>query len=424
MDSTEKGLVKMKGEPLDVGVSEVINIIGDPGCDGLGAGIMSVFARALAGFPADFSIIVGDMVPYGSRDVYANFTGFVNTLARHPVFTLKGNHDTDFFNESFGSANYALTSGSTLLISLDNTGRCFTTEALDFCRRTLAEIQCEDIIFLFHYPPPNPVASNSINPPEWELFREIYAPFIKKIRYFISGHVHSLGMSQIDGIPVIITGGAGARLESLDGKPDEERQRHHIIQLRRDTKGCWNHTIRYLEDYDYQNEIADSELREKLEIALDNEVKAHFRYALMARKAEELGKPGLAGLFHALSDSEFHHAMNHESVLNGVSGLTADLEKSIRDENYEVSQMYREYTAYADRKGFPLSRYTFNDAWNAEKVHENLLKKALESAEENRDIPESTYYTCTSCGYTFEVEKNPVRCPVCGAPGDKIRKVS
>ena len=416
------GLIKAAGIIQWPGEISVINLIGDPGCDGLGAGIMSVFARALTAGKSDLDLIIGDMVPYGSRQIYGNVSDFINSAAANPVFTLKGNHDTTYFHEFFGSSNYAVSAENLLLVVLDNAGRRFTDEALRFCRETLAGTDADNIIIAFHYPPPNPAASNSINPPEWQLLRNIYLPVLDRIRYFISGHVHSLAETSIDGIPVLISGGGGARIEPLDSSLNEILTPHHIIKLSTAGKKEFRHEIICLDSIDYSKEISDPQLKKMLQEAFSNEVSAHFRYRLMAHNAEEQGLPGLAALFRALSDSEFYHAANHHSILNLDKPVDLDLEGSIENEAYEIETMYAEYARYAGEKGYSLAGYTFNDARNAEKVHLELLQKASEALDRGKDIPPADYYTCSSCGYTFETDSSPGRCPVCGAPGDKIIK--
>lgn len=413
----------MKEGVFNLPGADRINLIGDPGCDGLGAGIMTTFAKALSSTEADHSIIIGDMVPFGSKKIYQNICDFTQSMAHHTVSCLKGNHDTDYYDEYFGAPNYALAGDGVLIIVLDNAAREFTNEALDFCTSVLEKEEAEDIIFAFHYPPPNPVAGNSINPPEWEIFKKIYRPYLNKIRYFICGHVHSLVETAIDGIPVLITGGAGARIEQVNPEYDESYIRHHIFQLYRDKKRQLTHRIIFLDELPYSRELKDTKLLEMLETAYHNEVEAHFKYKLMAVNAKEQGWKGLALLFKALSDSEFFHAANHFEVLGKAKSILESLRQSIQDENYEINDMYKSYMEYAEAQGHSLARYTFQDARDAEKVHSSLLAKALDAVEEEKDIPISTYYTCTSCGYTFEAESTPQRCPVCGAPDDKIEAV-
>lgn len=418
---TQKGLIKAEG--LIKSRMDRIHLIGDPGCDGLGAGIMSIYAGALTASKADLSVIIGDMVPHGSRQIYQNFVDFTDSTARHPVYTLKGNHDTEFYSEYFGSPNYAIVSDDLLLIVLDNTGRKFSDEALSYCRQVLQNVQRDNIIIAFHYPPPNPIASNTINPPEWDIFRNIYSPYIDKICYFIAGHVHSMVVSSIDNVPILITGGAGARIEAVNPSVDESYIRHHIIEIYKADDGVYRHKYIFLDDFPYDKELEDPELKDKLENAFQNEILAHFKYGLMARNAEEQGWSGLSALFKALSDSEFYHAANHYSVLNQKKSVLDDLKGSIEGESWEVEHMYKEYSEYAEDHGHSLARYSFQDALNAEKVHKTLLEKAVQSVEQEEDIPVATYYTCTSCGYTFESNSPPQRCPVCGAPEDKISPV-
>ncbi|MBF9016414.1 MULTISPECIES: ferritin family protein [unclassified Oceanispirochaeta] len=422
-NTIRKGLLKMEKTVLHLPRAERINLIGDPGCDGLGAGIMTVFAKALSSTEADHSIIIGDMVPFGSKKIYQNVCDFTQSMAEHPVTCLKGNHDTEYYDEFFGSPNYALASEDLLIIVLDNAARVFTPEALDFCKKVLHKEDAENIIFAFHYPPPNPVAGNSINPSEWEDFRAIYGVYMDKILYFVSGHVHSMVETEIDGIPVLITGGAGARIEQMNPEYDESYIRHHIFQIFREDGGKFTHRIIYLDDIPYTRELKDRKLLEMLETAYHNEIEAHFKYKMMGVNAKEQGWEGLALLFKALSDSEFHHAMNHFEVLGKGKTILENLKKSIDGENYEINEMYKSYMEYAEAQGHSLARYTFQDARDAEKVHSSLLSKALEAVEEEKDITLSSYYTCTSCGYTFETENKPVRCPVCGAPDDKIEPV-
>jgi rubrerythrin/predicted phosphodiesterase len=421
----QKNIIKPKEQVITYSKIKSINIIGDPGCDGLGAGIMNTFAKALDAPDSDLTLIAGDMVPHGSRQIYKNVCDFVNATARHPVYCLKGNHDTDFYDEFFGLPNYAVISEEILLIVLDNASRNFTPRALDFCRETLGVYgkEAKNIVFAFHYPPPNPIASNSINPPEWEKFKFLYRPYKDRVRYFIAGHVHTLAITSCDGIPTLVTGGGGARIEPIN--PEQQKsERHHRIRLFINEEATLSHEIIFLDDKVYQKELSDPVLVEKLEAALNNEIKAHFKYGLMAFKAREEGRVELAKLFTALAESEFFHAANHHEVLNKSKPLFDEISGSIDAETYEVNTMYPQFAAYAAEKEHSLARYTFVDAHNAEKIHRGLLEKALTALETERDIPKKSYYICTSCGYTFEFDdpahKAPGRCPVCGAPEDKI----
>ena len=64
---------------------------------------------------------------------------------------------------------------------------------------------------------------------------------------------------------------------------------------------------------------------------------------------------------------------------------------------------------------------SFNWALAAEKVHHQLYEEALKAVESGKDNDVKDIYVCSVCGMTFEGEA-PDKCPVCGAPKEKINK--
>jgi rubrerythrin len=110
-----------------------------------------------------------------------------------------------------------------------------------------------------------------------------------------------------------------------------------------------------------------------------------------------------------------------------MSGLKEPLEgirESMENERHEIDEIYKECLDYAREKKLGLPAYAFTDALMAEKVHLGLFQKAAEQMESQIDIAEESYFTCSSCGYTFKGREHPKNCPVCGAPMDKIIPVS
>ncbi|MCF7791370.1 MAG: metallophosphoesterase [Victivallales bacterium] len=399
---------------------EKINIIGDPGCDGLGAATMSIFAKALIGNEFDLTVIAGDLVPFGSRQFYRNVKCFINQIAGTPVYSVCGNHDTKFYEEYFGLRNYAIVNPKLTVIVLDNSERSFSEETLNFFNKALKNNKSENFIVVFHIPPPNSYTGNSVSAEAWQKMKDIYFPCKDKIKYFISGHVHSYFEDNIDGIPLIVTGGGGARIEDVNSVLKKDKVQHHIVKIYFDSDNELTHEYLNLENIKYDNEVADSKLLSFLETAFSNEAVAHFRYKLLSELSESSNLPRLSKLFKALSDSEYRHAKNHFYVMNKLKRMEEFLEDSIRNEDYEVNEMYKNYLNYAENNSHGLAAYTFFDSREAEKIHEKLLKKALSYYKAGNDIPEEKYFTCSSCGYTFHMKNKPRKCPVCGAPKDKI----
>jgi rubrerythrin len=399
-------------------------VIGDPGCDGLGAEIMATFAKGLTTeADPDFGIILGDIVPVGRENFYKNISRFIDTISVYPVYMLCGNHDTDSYTLYFGLKNYILVSEKVLFIFLDDSNRKFDDTTLEFLSGSLKKYSRDNIVVLFHVPPPNRYSKNSISTEEWDKFKAISAPFRSKIKYILCGHVHSFFEDTVDGMKLIVSGGGGARIEYVSDSIDKMKAFHHILKFFFDKKGELVYKHITLDGKLYENELKDKKLNYFLQNAFQNECMAHVRYRLFAEDAEEKGMYGMAKLFRAASDSEYYHAKNHFNNLNLLKKISNNLDLCYNNEDFEVTKMYKDYYEYADKKDLGLAKYSFFDAFEAEKVHRNLFEKAKPLINDGKDTLLHKYFTCTSCGYTFESGEHPKTCPVCGAPSDKISEV-
>ncbi|MEZ7892480.1 MAG: ferritin family protein [Candidatus Wallbacteria bacterium] len=420
----DEKIVKPACKVLRLNKINSFNAIGDPGCDGLGTSIMMDFARALTIQNADFNVILGDIVPIGLEKLYKNVSEFINLISPLPVYTICGNHDTDFYEKYFGAKNYAVCDDKLLLVFLDNSARKFDNAALDFFEEVLKSDIRDNVMLFFHIPPPNGICRNSISAEEFSKLKAVYAPYKDKVKYIVCGHVHSFFETEADGIKLLVSGGGGARIESIDSlKVDNNLAYHHILNFYYDDKNalCFKHIT--IDGFIYDRELSDPALKEKLRDSFFNECAAHVKYKIFAQKASEKGLPGLSSLFNAAADAEFYHAMNHYSILNTENDLAENLKKSQSGERYEVDVMYKQYLEHALDGGFGLARYSFSDAMEAEKIHARLFSEAQMAYLKGGDISVSKYYTCTSCGHTFKGENHPKNCPVCGAPGDKIKEI-
>jgi len=412
-----QGIVQVKSEVVQLQQITRFTVIGDPGCDGLGAAAMSIFARALNAAPGDLTMIVGDLVPYGSPELYTNICKLINAAASTPVYTLCGNHDTTHFEQYFGNSDYALCDDRTMILVLNDSQRRFSPETLEFAKRTLAAATQPDIMVMFHIPPPNQIVANGLQNAQWQEFRDVYMPYRDRIRFFVCGHIHSFFTDSIDGIPLLVTGGGGARIEAHKNITNEIH--HHVLCFEHDHDFGWTFRYQSLDEVIYDRELADPQLRKNLIHAFQNECIAGFRYHFYAEEAEAEQRPDLAKLFRALATSEYYHARNLFCVLGRSLPLHDAINDSLEKEHEEVSVMYRSFLCQAEEAGHGLAEYAFSDAREAEKVHLRLLTDA--KLEETLPV---FYHVCTSCGYTFansaEDGPNPRKCPVCGAPADKI----
>jgi rubrerythrin len=390
-------------------------VSGDPGCDGLGAEIMSIFAMGLRESDSDFHLIAGDVVPFGSRVLYSNMADLVNALAEAPVFTICGNHDTEFYEEYFGLKDYCIADSRTLIIALDDSKRIISGHSLEVLASALKDYSRDNIVLTMHIPPPNSVSSNSISPDEWKKITTILEPYKNKLKYIVCGHLHSYFEDQLDGTALLVTGGAGARIEIVEGIVTPY---NHVVDFFYDKDGKLSHKKRDI--HLKETEYGDPKIKDMLLKAFGGECMAHVRYRLYAEDAEKRGMKNAAKLFRAAADSEWYHAKNFYYAVQGLKEPEAGMAESMENERHEVEELYKECSEYAKEKSLGLPAYAFNDALMAEKVHLALFKKALEELKTADDITDAERFVCSSCGYTFSGAGRPEKCPICGAPADKI----
>ena len=411
---------KVEQEEIKIGPISGFTFIGDPGCSGLGVEIMSIFNTALYESTGDFVLVGGDIVPNGTNRFYESITAMVDQSINKPIYMLAGNHDTLSYETFFGRKNYFLYNDDLLMVILDNSDRVFPEEALAVLRRAL-KYERDNILLAFHIPPVNQVTKDSVDAEEWQKVLEIINPYKQKIKYILCGHVHSYFEDDVNGIKLIATGGGGARMDEI---PGIKTPYYHFVEFYFDSEKQLKYTQKFVEFGKNRNSLPPP-VRDSLEHAFAGECQAQVRYRLYAEDALKNNKPGLAKLFLAASDSEYHHARNFYYAMNEFKPARDSVSESIVNEAHEVDTVYPDAASLAQQHRTGLAAYAFNDAREAEKVHLRLFKEAQDILANGNDIPDKRYLTCTSCGLTFAItgEANFQFCPVCGAPFGKIHEI-
>ncbi|MDI3472889.1 MAG: hypothetical protein PWQ20_1184 [Thermotogaceae bacterium] len=151
-----------------------------------------------------------------------------------------------------------------------------------------------------------------------------------------------------------------------------------------------------------------------LKEAFAGESQAHMKYAIFAEEAEKKGLKNLANLFRAISYAEYVHAKNHFNVLRLLGAMPDNIQQCIDGENFEVQEMYPVYNETAKLQGEKDAERSTRYALEAEKIHEEMYKKAKQLVEEGKDYPAKKISICSVCGHTVEGDA-PDKCPVCGA---------
>ncbi len=164
-----------------------------------------------------------------------------------------------------------------------------------------------------------------------------------------------------------------------------------------------------------------SKTLENLQAAFAGESQANRRYLAFAKKADEDGYPQVARLFRAAAAAETVHAHNHLRAMDGVGSTAENLEAAISGENHEVVEMYPAMIADAEAEGEKQALASFKWAFEVEKTHEALYRKAKDTLGQGGETFD--YYVCQVCGHTHEGSA-PDKCPVCGAPASRFERIS
>lgn len=162
--------------------------------------------------------------------------------------------------------------------------------------------------------------------------------------------------------------------------------------------------------------------QENLQEAFAGESQANRKYLFYSEKAEAEGYHQIARLFRATAEAETVHARRHLQALDGIQATEQNLEDAINGESYEFTEMYPAFIEKAREEGNKKAELTLTQANAVEKIHHGLYQKALNALKAGGDLKEEPYYICPVCGYTAE-GKAPDKCPVCGAPASKFKKV-
>ena len=170
-----------------------------------------------------------------------------------------------------------------------------------------------------------------------------------------------------------------------------------------------------------------------LKSAFAGESQAHMRYGIFAQRADKEGYSNVARLFEAIAYAERIHASNHYRNIRsegdaltvsmaafGSKTTSEDLQIGIDGETFEVEEMYPAYLNIAKMQNEYAAEVTFRFAWEAEKTHAELFKKAKVSIDEEQDPDLGPIGVCDVCGYTVE-RAPPDKCPVCKAKKERFR---
>ena len=164
--------------------------------------------------------------------------------------------------------------------------------------------------------------------------------------------------------------------------------------------------------------LKGSKTEENLWTAFKGESCARNKYTYFASKAKKEGYVQISKFFEETADNEKEHAKIWFKLLNGINDTVENLENAIQGENYEWTDMYKNFAQTAREEGFENIAKLFEGVLKIEKSHEERYKKLLQNIKEDKVFKntQETAWHCSNCGHIHYGLEAPEICPVCAHP--------
>ena len=167
-------------------------------------------------------------------------------------------------------------------------------------------------------------------------------------------------------------------------------------------------------------ELKGSKTEQNLMTAFAGESQARNKYSYYASKAKNDGYEQLAAIFEETANNEKEHAKLWFKELHGgaIPTTTENLKDAAAGENYEWTEMYKEFAETAREEGFTRLAYLFEKVGEIENEHEESYLRLLQNIEDDRVFKKdgNNIWVCRNFGYVYEGTEALEVCPVCAHP--------
>lgn len=166
--------------------------------------------------------------------------------------------------------------------------------------------------------------------------------------------------------------------------------------------------------------LKGSKTEANLQAAFAGESQATNKYTYFASKAKKDGFMQIAAIFEETAKNEREHAKMWYKLLNGgeISSTEDNLRMAAEGENYEWTDMYKDFAKTAREEGFDDIARLFDGVAAIEAEHEKRYLALLDNVKGgvvfSRDG--DVIWQCSNCGHICIGKQAPEVCPVCGHP--------
>ena len=168
------------------------------------------------------------------------------------------------------------------------------------------------------------------------------------------------------------------------------------------------------------NKYQGTKTEENLKKAFAGESEARNKYSYFASKAKKDGFEQIAAIFEETAGNEKEHAKMWFKELHGgaVPDTIENLKAAADGENYEWTDMYKEFAETAREEGFNELAEKFEAVAAIEKHHEERYRKLLKNIEDKKVFSKDgeAIWVCRNCGHIVVGKVAPEICPACAHP--------
>ena len=167
-------------------------------------------------------------------------------------------------------------------------------------------------------------------------------------------------------------------------------------------------------------ELKGSRTEQNLMAAFAGESQARNKYSYFASKAKKDGYEQIAAIFEETANNEKEHAKMWFKLLEGgeIKSTQENLKAAAEGENYEWTDMYKEFAEVAKEEGFDHIAFLFEGVAKIEKEHEERYKKLLKNIDDKLVFSNDgdAIWVCRNCGHVVVGKDAPKVCPICSHP--------
>lgn len=164
-------------------------------------------------------------------------------------------------------------------------------------------------------------------------------------------------------------------------------------------------------------ELKGSRTEANLLAAFAGESQARNKYDYAASQAKKEGYEQIASIFEETARNEKEHAKMWFKLANGgkIGSTSENLKAAAEGENYEHTDMYKEFAQVAREEGFNDIADLFEGVGAIEKEHEERYLSLLKSLESDMVFKseEETIWVCRNCGHVYRSKEALDVCPIC-----------